>query len=168
MSYLILTQLLINHKLAVFYQKSGVIYNLCCLPWNLSRYNWPLFMKGSSIILTWLRCKWYFECSFGTGLCVYHIWPREVRFPYNPIHLLCMQQFYTCQQSHACGLKTLISRIKDNLLCLTHKSGRIVLSIIINNENSTQFPRKYSKQALKDDFVSMKLDVDVLEEAFAL
>ena len=70
--------------------------------------------------------------------------------------------------THACGLKTLISRIKDNLLCLTHKSGRIVLSIIINNENSTQFPQKYSKQALKDDFVSMKLDVDVLEEAFAL
>ena len=31
------------------------------------------------------------------------------------------------RESHACGLKTAISRIKDNFLRLTYKSGRVVL-----------------------------------------
>ena len=31
------------------------------------------------------------------------------------------------RESHACGLKTAISRIKDNFSRLTHKSGRVVL-----------------------------------------
>ena len=41
--------------------------------------------------------------------------------------------YYTCQlscimrESHACGLKTSISRIEDNFSRLTHKSGRVVL-----------------------------------------
>ena len=82
-----------------------------------------------------------------------------------------MQQFYTCQ----------LSRLRTKDIGLTHQgqfltpdsqirmnNNNIVPSIIIDNENSTQFLRKYSKQALKDDFVSIKLDVDVLEEAFAL
>ena len=40
---------------------------------------------------------------------------------------------YTCQlslimrESHACGLKTSISRIEDNFSRLTHKSGRVLL-----------------------------------------
>ena len=43
---------------------------------------------------------------------------------------------YTCQlsrimrESHACGLKTAISRFKDNFSCLTHKSRRIVLKTL--------------------------------------
>ena len=43
---------------------------------------------------------------------------------------------YTCQvsrimrESHACGLKTAISRIKDNFSRLTHKSGRVVLKTL--------------------------------------
>ena len=44
-----------------------------------------------------------------------------------------MYWVYTCQLSHimrksrACGLKTLISRIKDNFSRLTHKSGQLVV-----------------------------------------
>ena len=43
------------------------------------------------------------------------------------------KHLYTCQlscimcESHACGLKTSISRIKDNFPRLTHKSGQVVL-----------------------------------------
>ena len=42
---------------------------------------------------------------------------------------------YVPANSHACGLETSISRIKDNFSRLTHKSGRIVLYHMINNEN---------------------------------
>ena len=42
------------------------------------------------------------------------------------------------RESHACRLKTLISRIKDNFSRLTHKSGQIVLLQMINNENSIE------------------------------
>ena len=44
-----------------------------------------------------------------------------------------MTIYYTCQlsrimrESHAWGLETSISRIKDNFSCLTHKSGRVDL-----------------------------------------
>ena len=44
---------------------------------------------------------------------------------------------YTCQfshimhESHACGLNTSISCIKDNLSHLTHKSGQIVLDHVM-------------------------------------
>ena len=43
------------------------------------------------------------------------------------------KHLYTCQlscimrESHACGLKTSISCIKDNFPRLTHKSGQVVL-----------------------------------------
>ena len=50
------------------------------------------------------------------------------------MHMSCLcYSLYTCQlsliihESHACGLKTSISRIKDNFSRLTHKSGPVVL-----------------------------------------
>ena len=49
---------------------------------------------------------------------------------------------YTCQlsrimrESHACGLKTAISRIEDNFSRLTYKSGRVVLKKLHFNSDS--------------------------------
>ena len=50
-----------------------------------------------------------------------------------PVRVKEGMSLYTCQlsrimrESHACGLKTAISRIKDNFSRLTHKSGGVVL-----------------------------------------
>ena len=59
------------------------------------------------------------------------------------------------RESYACGLKTSISRIKDNFSRLTHKSGRVVLKMHYffapyNNRKSFKMStirsnRKYSK-----------------------
>jgi len=51
--------------------------------------------------------------------------------------------------SHACGLMTSISRIKDNFSLLTQKSGQNISSHVINNENSIQFFRIIFQKAEK-------------------
>ena len=43
-----------------------------------------------------------------------------------PFSSTCQLSGIICE-SHACGLKTSISRIEDNFSCLTHKSRRVVL-----------------------------------------
>ena len=67
-------------------------------------------------------------------------------------------QMHTCQLSfimrecHACGLKTLISRIKDNISRLTHKPGLVVFEHMINNKIQLNFPKK----ELYFDFVCVR------------
>ena len=57
----------------------------------------------------------------------------EMSFSFSYILHIAFGALYTCQlsrimrESHACGPKTSISRIKDNFSRLTHKSGQVVL-----------------------------------------
>ena len=64
------------------------------------------------------------------------------------------------RESHGCGIKTSISRIKDNFSRLTHKSGQIVS--LIHDLTKIQFPRKCSKKASNDDFAS-QIALEVLK-----
>ena len=66
-----------------------------------------------------------------------------------------VKAYITCQLSHtmhwchACGLKTSLQHIKDDFLCLTHTSWKIVLfpshMITSNNENSIKSPHQKRK-----------------------
>ena len=58
-------------------------------------------------------------------------------------HLYTFQLSRIMRESHACGLKTSISRIKNNFSRLTHKS-RMSCSLkhMINSKNSVKFLQK--------------------------
>ena len=79
--------------------------------------------------------------TLGPEACVYIINQGKfclLNINTSHVHILNLNEYlltciYTCQlsrimrESHACGLKTAISRIKDNFSRLAHKSGQVVL-----------------------------------------
>ena len=67
-------------------------------------------------------------------MCAQRLFPEKESLSQEGIQTKILRiLLHTCQfscimcESHACKLKTAISRIKDNFLRLTHKSGRVVL-----------------------------------------
>ena len=79
-------------------------------------------------------CISYFKkrYDFRTAPYIYYACWNLVLFLRNTLKWI-ESKHYTCQlsrvirESHACGLKTSISRIKDNFSRLTHKSRQIVI-----------------------------------------
>ena len=69
-----------------------------------------------------------FLITHGAQLCERESFAMTCHF----VFVFKRTEIYTCQfsrimrESHACGLKTSISRIKDNFSSLTHKSGQII------------------------------------------